>query len=139
MALPGLGQAYNRKYWKMPIVYAGFAGLTFALVQNSKRHRCYKTAYRSVIDSDTTFTKSCNGVTSAGDLKTLRDIYKRYVDLSILGSVVWYALNIIDATVDAHLFEFDVSDNLSLRLQPEFFLSRNAIENSAGLKITLRL
>jgi hypothetical protein len=133
-ALPGLGQAYNKKYWKIPIVYAGFAGLGYWIGRNVKNYRTYRDAYQFRMDDDSLTIDPFVEQYGNADLKTLKDFYKRNLDLSIILTAVWYALNIVDAAVDAHLFEFDVSDNLSMRVQPVLeYQSRN--NNFTGLKV----
>lgn len=136
--VPGLGQAYNKKYWKIPIVYAGFAGLGYWLGTNIKNYKTYRNAYTLRLDDDTTTIDQFDGTLGTTDIKTFKDFYKRNLDLSIILNVVWYALNIVDATVDAHLFEFDVSDNLSLRIEPVLqYQSRN--NQMTGIKFQLKL
>ena len=117
--LPGLGQAYNKKYWKMPVIYAGFIGLGYAVSANHVKYKAYRDAYVARVDSDpnTVDTKYMNLYTD-GNLITLQDYYHRYRDLAIIGCAALYVLNIIDASVDAHLFNFDVSDDLSMRIVP---------------------
>jgi hypothetical protein len=137
-ALPGLGQAYNKKYWKIPIVYAGFAGLGYWISRNTKNYRTYREAYSFRMDDDSLTIDPFVDRYSSADLKTLKDFYKRNLDLSIILTAVWYALNIVDAAVDAHLFEFDVSDNLSMRVEPVLeYRSRN--NNFTGLKVQFAL
>lgn len=123
--LPGLGQAYNKKYWKIPIVYAGYAGLGYAFYFNQTNYIRFKKAYVARVDDDPATTDNFGSLYSADNLKTLQDYYHRYRDLTIIGMAVLYTLTIIDATVDAHLFEFDVSDNLSITIQPKQFISYN--------------
>jgi len=102
--IPGYGQIMNKKYWKLPIVYGGFLGCAYAITWNSTIYESYKTAYR--------------------------DNFRRYRDLSIIVSVAYYALTIVDAYVDAQLYDFDITPDLSLRFQPTL------IENSFGVKGT---
>jgi hypothetical protein len=136
-ALPGLGQAYNKKYWKIPIVYAGFAGLGFWIGTNVKNYRTYREAYQYRLDGKPETIDQFVGQYQDDDLKTLKNFYRRNMDLSIILTAVWYSLNIIDAAVDAHLFEFDVSDNLSLRVEPVLEYQSRA-NNLTGLKVGLR-
>jgi hypothetical protein len=137
-ALPGLGQAYNKKYWKIPIVYAGFAGLGFWVGKNVKNYRTYRDAYALRLDGDSLTIDRFENELSAQDIKVYKDFYKRNLDLSIILTAVWYALNIVDAAVDAHLFEFDVSDNLSMRVEPVMqYHGRN--NNFTGMKIQFAL
>lgn len=113
--LPGLGQAYNKKYWKIPIIYAGFASLAYFVSYNNTKYKTYREAYIAETDADSATINSFPEYSSQ-NLLTLQDYYRRNRDLSyiIAGSV--YILNIIDATVDAHLFNFDISDELSVKI-----------------------
>ncbi|NNC95761.1 MAG: hypothetical protein HKN92_09380 [Chitinophagales bacterium] len=137
-ALPGLGQAYNKKYWKIPIIYAGFGGLAYAIQFNASKHRCNRNAYRLDVDGDSLTDGSCNGITDPSNLRVLRDFYRRNLDLAVLGTFVWYGLQIIDATVDAHLFEFRLDDEISLGVDPHIRITPD-FNAYTGLKITLKL
>jgi hypothetical protein len=128
--LPGLGQVYNRKYWKVPIVIGGFATLGYFINFNNEVYQTYKQAYSDIID-DNPFTNSYlelelppsllepdNTSQLTENLKRAKDSWRRNRDLVIIGTVVFYAVNIIDASVDAHFFDFDISDDLSLNWAP---------------------
>lgn len=115
--LPGLGQVYNRKAWKVPIIYAGFGGLGYSLGFNQIYFKRYRNALRLRFDDDPT-TNDVYPLYSDDDLVTLKQYYQRFRDLSIIGMAALYTLNVIDAAVDAHLFYFDVSDDLSLQVTP---------------------
>jgi len=129
--VPGLGQIYNRKYWKLPIVYGGAMGLTYAISWNGGMYRDYQKAYRDIVDNDASTQSYVNilpqGVVIDSDnkayytslLKNKQDNYLRYRDLSIIGTVGLYLLSIVDAYVDAHLYDFDVSPDLSLKIVPK--------------------
>ncbi len=129
--LPGYGQIMNRKYWKLPLVYGGFAGCAYAVIWNSAMYDKYRTAYRDIIDNDpstntfiTALPKGYTVETFGGmsyytsTLKTVQDAYRRSRDLSILGSFGFYALTLVDAYVDAQLFDFDISPDLTLHIAP---------------------
>jgi len=120
LALPGLGQCYNKKYWKVPIIYAGFAGLTYGVIFNQGEYSRFKKAYSYRVDADSATIDEFNGIISDVELLSNVDYYRRNRDLCYIGIGLLYIMNLIDATVDAHLYDFDVSDNLSLRVQPEF-------------------
>ncbi len=122
--LPGLGQAYNRKYWKIPIVYGGFGGLGYFVSINTKEYRLAKEAYAYVSSgAEYPIENKYVGRYSASDLISIRDYYRRNTELSWILSGLWYLLNIVDATVDAHFFDYDISDNLSLNIQPSLLPS----------------
>lgn len=118
--LPGLGQVYNKKYWKVPIVYAGFGALIWAVDYNAGKYKKYKDAYRALTDQD----PDNDDVFGLGypvpvkRVEVYKDYYRRNRDLSIIATAGFYILQIIDATVDAHLFDYDISDELTLRLEP---------------------
>lgn len=115
-ALPGLGQAYNRKYWKIPIVYAGLATCVYFINDNTKNYRYYRDALIAEQDGDPT-TINPTGAT-ASQIRDVMEQYRQWLDLSVIATALVYGLNIIDAHVDAHLFQFDVSDDLTMRLHP---------------------
>lgn len=120
-ALPGAGQVYNKKYWKPPIVYAGLAGLGTWVGINVKNLRGYTDAYKLEIDGDPNTTGSYKGITGATPLNVKRDDAKRSLDISIILLSVFYSLNIVDAAVDAHLFDYSITDDLSVYIEPDIF------------------
>ncbi|MCK9449290.1 MAG: DUF5683 domain-containing protein [Bacteroidales bacterium] len=117
--LPGLGQAYNKKYWKIPIVYAGFATITYFALDNQKEYRIAKEAFNYVsAGEEYPIDNKYVGRYPASDLMIIRDYFRRNTEVSWILMGVWYLLNIIDATVDAHLFYYDLSEDLSVELMP---------------------
>ncbi len=137
-ALPGLGQVYNQKYWKIPIIYAAFGALAYSIQYNGSRFQKFKTAHGKRIDNDSTTMDRYVGQYDAGQLKTLRDFYQRRFELSIIGATAVYLLNIIDATVDAHLYNFNVSDDLSMEIRPRIRYATNP-DSYHGVMIKFRL
>ncbi len=137
--IPGAGQIYNRRYWKLPIVYAGFGGLAYAVGINAKRHRCYKNALFLQSDGDSTTMGECNGITDVNTLRTFKDRYKSNMDLSIIGLSVWWLLVMVDAVVDAHLMEWEVGDDLTLRLEPKIAIPTGRASTFTGFRLVLRL
>lgn len=145
--LPGLGQIYNQKYWKVPIIYAGFGGLIYYTGYNNYVYKRYKNAYeiKLQIDSgDTTLVDPLPGPTTAATLLT-REEWRRYRDLTIIGIGILYVAQIIDANVDAHLFDYDISEDLSLRLDPYidpmstiYTYSGQTNGSTYGLRCTIR-
>ena len=129
--LPGLGQAYNKKYWKIPVIYAGFGTIGYFIGWNNGFYNTYKLAYRDFTDNDDS-TNSYLDVLPPGfdlDNPTHNNNFKtglskqsnynrRNRDLLIISMVAFYGLNIIDASVDAHLFDFDISEDLTMNWQP---------------------
>jgi hypothetical protein len=129
--IPGYGQIANRKYWKLPIVYGGFMGCAFAITWNSKRYISYKNAYLDITDDDDDtnsfldiipdgYTMQSYGGQTAftGLLKTGMDKSRYNRDLSVIVTVAYYGLTLIDAFVDAHLYDFDISPDLSMKIRP---------------------
>lgn len=152
--LPGLGQIYNGKYWKLPLVYGGFIGCAYAITWNGNQYSGYRKAYIDFIDEnpDTNswddyrygsylrqdFDSWSADMKSSfsNSLKSARDYYRRYKELSIIITVGVYALWIIDAYVDAQLFDFDISPDLSIHVEPVLF-DRTAVSNrSIGMQLS---
>ena len=153
LVIPGGGQIYNRKYWKLPIVYGGFIGCLYAMNWNNTMYKDYSQAFIDLSDNDPG-TQSYNQflhlgvqITPANEdrykdiFKKRRDKFRRWRDLSFFVLVGVYALSVIDAYVDAELSEFDISDDLSLRIEPTIMNNRssgNPIDNSSiGLQCSL--
>jgi hypothetical protein len=140
-ALPGLGQAYNKKYWKIPIIYAGFGVASYFLYDQNKKYQCYRKAYIMKVDDNPYTDGICNGFTETSQLEQGKNFHRRNVDLISALMVVWYGLNLVDAVVDAHLFHFDVSDDLSLNIAPDFrqYHTQNQNITTFGLQIKLNM
>ncbi len=135
--LPGLGQAYNKKYWKIPVIWAGFGGLSYSIIFNNNKYVTYRNAYLYRIDNDST-TIDNFPLFSTNYLQTLKNSYRRNLELSVIIAAALYAINIIDATVDAHLYDFDVSDDVSLNIKPVMMFSEKQPYNTIhpGIKLT---
>lgn len=134
--IPGMGQVYNRKYWKLPIVYGAFMGCLYAITWNNRNYQDYSDAYRDLVNDQLNklpqeeWHQSWQNMSSRDPadlykdsnfqttLKNRKDYYRRYRDLSIILTAGVYALSMIDAYVDAHLFDFDITPDLSLRMEP---------------------
>lgn len=137
--LPGLGQIYNKKYWKVPVIYAGFGILGYFIYTNADEYINFKCAYieSSYGNTNGSYSYLVNRYTTE-ELLSGREYYRRNLEISILLSALLYALNIIDATVDAHLYTYNISDRLSLRVEPDLIPAGFARQTTAGLKINLR-
>lgn len=136
--LPGLGQGYNRKYWKIPIVWAGFGVITYFIITNTNNYRDYKEAYTYVASGDSSYTDNeLVGKYDEQQLLDAKNYYRRNMELSYIIGGLWYLLNIIDASVDAHFFDYDVSEDLSLRIDPVMHIRRDNLKPVSGLKLTL--
>ena len=129
MVVPGGGQIYNRKFWKLPIVYGGVVGCIYAVSWNSQMLRDYSQAYQDIMDSDPTTNSHLEMLPLGYDIsereehfksvfKRKKDFYRRYRDLSIFCIAGVYLLSIIDAYVDAELSTFDIGTDLSLSISP---------------------
>lgn len=148
---PGLGQVYNGKYWKLPIIYGGYTGLIYAFGWNNKNYKDYFEAYRTISQYD-----SADEMPEADreyldeliknpsidldnpthfsyvetQLQSGKDFYRRNRDLTVIGMVALHVLSIVDASVDANLMDFDISNDLSMRIEPmpfDFGISSNVI------------
>lgn len=146
MVFPGAGQIYNRKYWKLPIVYGGFVGCAYALNWNNKMYKDYSQAYLDIMDDDPN-TKSfedflpLNYNISGQEerykeiFRKRKDLYRRQRDLSIFSFIGVYLLSIIDAYVDAELSDFDITKDISLKIEPTTFNQESTRNiNSIGLQ-----
>ena len=156
VVIPGAGQIYNRKFWKLPIVYGGFVGCAYAMSWNNQMYKDYSQAFLDLSDNNPA-TQSYNQflhlgtkIESENDSKAERfrnlfkrrkDYYRRYRDLSFFIMVGVYALSVIDAYVDASLSDFDISKDLTLRVSPTMINNsndRNPIRSNAlGLQCSL--
>jgi len=117
--LPGAGQAYNKKYWKMPIVYAAGGTSVYGIIFYTKQYNNFKSAYSERLATGNNVASYYNQFQTP-TLKSFRDYYRYYRDLSYIGLGAVYILQIIDATVDAHFFDFKITDDLSLNVQPTY-------------------
>ena len=130
--LPGLGQIYNKKYWKIPIIYAGLLTSAYYINDNNVQYKLYKDAYLKRLDNNPD-NDDFVGEYSSGDLLILKDFYRRNREVSILCFVGTYIINVLDASVDAHLFDYDISEDISLQITP------TSTANFNGLSLTLNL
>lgn len=145
---PGLGQIYNRKYWKLPILYGGFVGFTYAITWNNGYYRDYLGGYQDIMDSNPETNRWQNLLPFGMDpesvdqkwftdvLQQRKDYYRYYRDLSIIGTFALYLLAIVDSYVDAQLFDFDMSPDLSMRIEPALLKEErpNYMGSSYGLQ-----
>ena len=137
--LPGLGQAYNKKYWKIPIVYAALGTGVYFYKMNDKQYNRYRDAYKRRLAGyqDDEFYGDVPGQPRIADDALIRaqKTLKKNKEISILVTLGLYALNIIDANVDAHLIQFNVDENLTLQPHYEF----NAIDQRSNMGLSLNL
>jgi len=132
--LPGLGQAYNRKYWKIPIIYGGLATGIYFYIDNNNLYNRYRDAYKSRLAGfkDDEFY----GVVTDDGLRNAQKQLRRNKEISLLVCIGVYALNIIDANVDAHLLQYNVDDKLTL--QPHFELNEFDAKSNLGLTLNFK-
>ncbi len=116
--LPGLGQAYNEKYWKIPIVYSMMGGLVYWSYYNNKQYKRYLDAYVAVTDDDENTVDEFDGSVSRENLLYYKNKFRRNRDISLIMIGVSYLFNIIDASVDAHFSDYDVGEDLSIKIRP---------------------
>lgn len=141
-ALPGLGQVYNQKYWKVPIIYAALGTLTYFIIDYNKKYNTYVNAYNDFTDTDSTTNSFMNirRLENFEDktyfLKTYKDFYRRWRDLDVLILAGVYVLNIIDANIDAHFFYFEVGDDITLNVKPYVQPYRNS--QTYGLSLNIK-
>ncbi len=133
---PGLGQIYNKKYWKLPLVYGALGAGIYAITFNHDQYKIYLDGFYTRIDDDPVNDQFV-GQYDERQLIELQNIYRRWRDLSIILTGVAYGLQILDAYVDAHLFYFDVNDDLSLNWQPSILSNQYSQPNAFGVGITL--
>lgn len=129
--IPGAGQVYTKKYWKVPIIYAGLITSAYYFKENHDFYDLYKSTYLNRIDENTTDNLDYSNT----DLITLTEFYRRNREVSALLFTLTYILNIVDASVSAHLFEYDVTEDISLHFQPIYM----AKENANGLSLSIKL
>ena len=164
--IPGMGQIYNRKYWKLPLVYGGFMAFMYAVTWNNKNYQDYWDAYKGIM-RDAEAYKIVLEAANGGDvdfefnnkwteffpgldpkstvfdtsrqsfLKSRKDYFRRYRDLSIILTVGFYALTLIDAYVDAQLFDFDISPDLSMRVEPVYSPQTRHSSRNIGLNCSI--
>lgn len=123
---PGLGQIYNKSYWKVPVIYGGAAVFSYLISWQGRMYNDYSNAYYDIMDNDPNTNsyerlfRNLNGTDEwkKNTLKKKRDSYRRYRDLCIFGVGILYFVNIVDAFVDAHLYDFSVTNDLSLKVEP---------------------
>ncbi|MDA3953947.1 MAG: DUF5683 domain-containing protein [Bacteroidales bacterium] len=131
--IPGLGQIYNKKYWKLPIIYGATGILIYAFDFNNEQYNKYKNAYARMDAGEITIFE---GVSDKSRILRAKDDARRNRDLNVISLAAIYLLNVLDATVDAHLFNYEINDDLSLNFQPTIKQSFD-YQNSYGLSLSL--
>ena len=131
--IPGAGQIYTKKYWKVPLIYAGLITSTYYIKESHKLYGTYKQAYINRLDGQR--TDEFIGIYTDANLVTLTEYYRRNTEISALLFTLTYVLNIVDASVNAHLFRYNVNEDVSMIIQPVYFSK----ENINGLSLSIKL
>ena len=143
MILPGLGQGYNKKYWKIPIIYAGFGVFAYFISFNNKEYKEWREAYIYALENPDGDVPPINDYYEkygydTNILREQKEYYRRNRDLSYILAGLWYIINIVDAAVDAHLMTWNVDDDLSIRVEPEFYQPVYGFKPGGGIKLSLK-
>lgn len=151
VVVPGLGQIYNRQYWKVPIIYGGTLGLVYGITWNDRMYVDYRKGYVDLMDKDpnTNYFEhllpsgvvldNSNSSYYTKIIKTKLDNYRRYRDLCIIGTAVLYLMSIIDAYVDAQMFDYDISPDLSLEVAPTLIAPSSSYEQDTSVGLSCKL
>lgn len=148
MVFPGAGQIYNRKFWKLPIIYGGFVGCIYAIKWNGQMYNDYQQAYQDIMDSDPNTASYLNFLPPTYDVsaheeylkkifKSRKDRYRRYRDLSVFAFIGVYIVSVIDAYVDAELSVFDISKELGVKIEPGVIENREYNTRSIGVQCSI--
>lgn len=149
--VPGLGQIYNRQYWKVPIIYAGALGFAYGITWNDRMYVDYRKGYVDLMDKDPNTNyfeyllpegvtiNSSNSSYYTRVIKTKLDTYRRNRDLCIIATAVFYLLTIVDAYVDAQMFDYDISPDLSLEVLPTVIAPSSAYEQDSSVGLSCKL
>ena len=144
LTFPGAGQIYNRKYWKLPIIYGGAMGVAYAVSYYGGHYNDYMKGYRDYLDSDPNTNYHLELIpqgypeSSAGNyVKNRVNSYRRYRDIFIVVGVAVYALSVIDAYVDAQLADFDISTDLSMKVRPKLDIEQHTGKPTAGCQMQI--
>lgn len=137
--IPGLGQVYNKKYWKIPIIYAGMAAGVYFYKQNDKDYKRFRNAYKRRLagyNDDEFYGDGAEPLISNDRLINAQKSSQKNKDVSVIVTVAFYLLNVVDANVDAHLRQYEVSEDLSL--QPNFDYNQFNAQPQYGMSLTYR-
>ncbi|KAA6344666.1 hypothetical protein EZS27_007722 [termite gut metagenome] len=147
LVFPGGGQIYNRKYWKLPIIYSGFVGCVYGLNWNNNMYKDYAKAYLDIMDDNPNTNSFLEMLPSNARyeesylkelLKRRKDMYRRYRDMTVFAFIGVYLISVVDAYVDAELSNFDMSPNLSFHITPAIINDRYSLNNAIGLQCSFK-
>ena len=133
--IPGYGQYYNKKYWKIPIVYASIGTAFYIGKWNQNKYLIYKEAFQFRTDQDETTIDEFKNIYSEANLVTIKNYHRKNRDLAYIISAGLYILNIIDASVDAHLFNFTINEDVSINIEP--YMMHPSLNFNSALSLTL--
>ena len=133
--IPGYGQYYNKKYWKIPVIYASIGTAFYIAKWNQNKYLIYKEAFMYRTDQDENTIDEFENIYSEANLITIKNYHRKNRDLAYIVSAGFYLLNIIDASVDAHLFNFTINEDVSLNIEPS--MMHSSINFNPALSLTL--
>ena len=138
--IPGLGQIYNKKYWKLPIIYAGFGVFTYLIVFNTNYYLEYKSAYIESVNGDSTGNYSdIVKKYPATSILSSAEYYRRNLEITVIVTALFYALQILDAAVDAHFFTYNISKDLSFKIGPALIPPAAQVRTyTSGIRLCLK-
>lgn len=141
LILPGWGQVYNHRIWKVPIIYAGLGTFGYFIVDNNKQFHKYRREVEARLDTNTTLSPDpALANLDVSNVIAVREFHRKYRDMNIIFAALWYTLQAVDAYVDGHMSQFDVSDDLSMRIGPALdFNPLNRKQWYTGFNLTLSL
>lgn len=135
--IPGYGQYYNKKYWKIPVIYASIGTAFYIAKWNQNKYLIYKEAFQYRTDQDETTIDEFERIYSEANLITIKNYHRKNRDLAYIICAGFYLLNIIDASVDAHLFNFTINEDISLNIEPSMMHSNYNYHPALSLTFSL--
>ena len=135
--IPGYGQYYNKKYWKIPVIYASIGTAFYIAKWNQNKYLIYKEAFQYRTDQDETTIDEFESIYSEANLITIKNYHRKNRDLAYIISAGFYLLNIIDASVDAHLFNFTINEDISINIEPS--MMHSSLNFNPALSLTLNI
>ena len=136
--IPGYGQYYNKKYWKIPIIYASIGTAFYIGKWNQNKYLIYREAFHFRTDEDETTIDKFENIYSTANLVTIKNYHRKNRDLAYIICAGFYLLNIIDASVDSHLFNFSVNEDVTLNIEPSMIYSRLNFNPVLSLKLNFK-
>ena len=138
LVIPGSGQIYNKHWWKTPLIYGALGGMTYAIIWNTEQYNRLQTAYQAALKGEE-HEFSGTAIDNPQSLRSIRDTYDKNRQLSYVGFAFVYLLNGIEAFVDAHLQNFDISEDLSIRVRPQLGIDALTYQPVVGVGVSIPL